>query len=172
MTAAGVYEIMRRGVCFAAISLIELLFLLGVVRGFRSTTVKVVTVDLAMGPRIRGEEAPEKICGDGRSIVATAVGRGRARLNVEPPAPFTATVQEIRDVLRVRAERIVYVKAEDDVPWREFIVMVGQLSGEADTISLVSDRAQSVIDCDLEPSCRRSECFHITSRLASRTITY
>jgi hypothetical protein len=100
------------------------------------------------------------------------VGRGRARLNTEPPGSFAATVHRVRDVMRVRVERIVYVRAEDDVPWREFMVLVSQLSGEADLISLFSHRAESVATCGLEPSCRRSECYHITSRLAGRAITY
>jgi len=68
--------------------------------------------------------ASAESCGDSSNIVAVAVGRHRARLNAEPDVTFPEAVQGLREVMTYRAEKIVYVKAEADVSWGEFLELV------------------------------------------------
>jgi biopolymer transport protein ExbD len=66
-------------------------------------------------------------CGDGEPIVAVAIGKHRAKLNSEPATTIVKAAQRLHEVMSYRADKVVFVKAERDVPWGEFLELVDQL---------------------------------------------
>jgi biopolymer transport protein ExbD len=96
-------------------------------------------------------------CGDGpRRIVAVALGGHKARLNKEPNADIPAVVQQLREVMKYRAEKVVYVTAEQDASWGDFLEVVEGIWPEADVVSIFTPQvaALSRRTLCLYPSCR------------------
>ncbi len=96
-------------------------------------------------------------CGDGpRTVVAVALGGHRARLNKEPSADIPAVARRIREVLQYRAEKVVYVAAEHDASWGDFLEVVEGVWPEADVVSFFTPQvaALSRQTLCLHPSCR------------------
>lgn len=89
-------------------------------------------------------------CGDGRNIVAIAMGNGKARLNSEPAVWLDQLVLRLREVLKYRAEKLVYVTAEPQTSWADFLVMTSRVWPEAGVISLVTS--------DVERLARQRHC--------------
>jgi hypothetical protein len=103
-------------------------------------------------------------CGDGSHIVAIAMGNGRARLNAEPVVSLDQLDLRLREVLSYRAEKLVYVTAEPQASWADFLVMVSRVWPEADVVSLLTpevDRLRRQRYC-LAPSC--GPCDELRSR--------
>ena len=102
--------------------------------------------------------APEH-CGDGRNIVAIAVGQHRARLNAETDMPIERIGKRLHEVQRYRAEKLTYVTAEADVPWGEFLELVDRVWSESDLVSLITPKVKALAEqriC-LAPSCGQCE---------------
>ena len=95
-------------------------------------------------------------CGDSGNIVATAIKGHKAKLNAEPVAALPAVRRRLREVLSYRAEKLVYVRAESDVPWSEFIELVDNVWPETDVVSILTPQveAQAGRTYCLQPSCR------------------
>jgi hypothetical protein len=108
------------------------------------------------------------LCGDSRYIVATAAKNARVRLNAEAEVSLDQLVLRLREVLRYRAEKLVYVKGEPDASWADFIGMIDRvwrepkaaiLMREAEVVSIITpevDRLARQQYC-LAPSCGRCE---------------
>lgn len=94
-------------------------------------------------------DAPAE-CGDGRPVVAKALGNGRVRLNAEPEATVDEVVSRIHEVMRYRAERVVYVAAEPGVAWRDVLALVDRVWSEAEVISIITPK--------IEELARRRHC--------------
>lgn len=104
-------------------------------------------IDLATSP---------KRCGDGREMVAVAISGHRVQLNAEPDAPLPTVVPQLHDIMRTRAEKVVYVAAEPALPWGEFVDLVDSLWPEVDVVSLVTPQVETEARrtfC-IRPSCR------------------
>jgi hypothetical protein len=98
----------------------------------------------------------ESCLDDSRNIVAVAIGRHRAKLNAEPDATFPETVQRFREVVSVNAEKIVYVRAEAEVSWGEFMELVDDVWPEVNVVSILTPQVEKMSRrtyC-LGPSCR------------------
>src|SRR5579862_3596239 len=67
--------------------------------------------------------APEE-CGENRNVVATAMGSHKAKLNAEEGLGMAEVVAGLRETFKYRAEKLVYVKAEPDVSFADFIELV------------------------------------------------
>src|ERR1700674_2080230 len=114
---------------------------------YGSGAQKVFLVDLATSA---------ESCGDSGNIVAVAIGRHRARLNAEPDVTFPEAVQRLREAMTYRAEKIVYVKAEADVSWGEFLELVDDVWPEVNVVSILTPQVEATARrtyC-LGPSCR------------------
>jgi len=122
-------------------------------RGGRSTGLLII--DIASAPDLAtllGTDA----CGDERYLVAVAKGHAQVKLNMGPAVPSTEAVQRIHEVMRFRAQKVVFVKADADVPWGQFVEMVDRVWPEADVVSIVTPRVEALAAqryC-LSPSCR------------------
>ena len=79
-------------------------------------------------------------CGDGRPVVAKALGNGRVRLNAEPEASVDEVVSRIHEVMRYRAQRVVYVAAEPGVAWRDVLALLDRVWNEAEAISIITPK--------------------------------
>ena len=104
--------------------------------------------------------APQS-CGDGRNIVAIALGSGRAKLNGEATVPLDQLAARVREVQSYRAEKLLYVTAEAGVQWGDFVAMVERVWPEADVVSIVTPEVERLARqryC-LAPSCGRCEGF-------------
>jgi hypothetical protein len=99
-------------------------------------TSKGFLLDIAMVP---------ESCGDGRSIVAIAMGKHRARLNEEPDQAIAAIAPRLHEVLTYRAEKIVYVIAEGDASWGDFLEVVDRVSPEAGVVSIITPHVLSLV---------------------------
>ena len=101
-------------------------------------------------------------CGDSpRYLIATAVGGHRARLNQEPATAIPEICHRLREVLAYRAEKVVFVNAEADVPWEEFLELVDHVWPETDVVSILTPKVESLAHrtyC-LYPSCRDCTAF-------------
>jgi hypothetical protein len=104
--------------------------------------------------------APES-CGDGRDILVTAIGRHRAKVNMEPDIAIAEIGPKLRAALRYRAEKIVYVKAQSDVSWGEFLDLLDSARPEVEIISLLTQQVDvlSRRHLCLAPSC--GDCAHL-----------
>ena len=58
--------------------------------------------------------------------------------------------------MRTMAEKVVYVQAEPDVPWGEFIELVDHAWPEANVVSILTSR--------VEARARRTSCRGLSSR--------
>jgi biopolymer transport protein ExbD len=96
-------------------------------------------------------------CGDAsRELVATAIGRHRARLNEEPDATIPEVCRRLQEVLVYRAEKVVYVNAAADVSWGEFMELIDHVWPETNVVSILTPKAEALArqtGC-LYPSCR------------------
>jgi len=96
-------------------------------------------------------------CGDGRHIVAVAVGKHRVRLNAEPDMTVSEVGPRVREILKTRAERIAFVQAEAHVSWGELVELVDHIRPEVEVISLITPQVDWLARqrmC-LAPSCGR-----------------
>ena len=118
-----------------------------------------IMIDLATSP---------KRCGDGREIVAVAINGHRARLNAEPDTTVASIVLRLHNIMRTRAEKVVYVAAEPTVPWGEFVELVDSLWPEVDVVSLVTPQvnAEARRSFCILPSCRDCRKFGGYGRFA------
>jgi hypothetical protein len=98
----------------------------------------------------------QETCGDGRSIVAVAIGGHRARLNAERDAAFPKVAQRLREVMSYRAEKVLYIKAEPQVPWTEFLELVDQVWPDVQVVSILTPQVEAMArrTLCLSPSCR------------------
>jgi hypothetical protein len=94
-------------------------------------------------------------CGDGRAIVAIAVGSDRVKLNVEGPMELRTAVTRLRQVLRYRAEKLVFITAEANVAFGEFASLLDAVWPEVQIVSIVTPRiaAEASRTHCLAPSC-------------------
>jgi hypothetical protein len=99
-------------------------------------------------------------CGDGRVIVAFAIGRHRVKLNAEPDVSFPEGVQRLREVMTHRAEKVVYVKAEADVSWEEFLELLDDVWPEVSVVSILTPQ--------VEATARRTHCLGLSCRDCTR----
>ena len=96
-------------------------------------------------------------CGDSpRTLVATAIGAHKARLNQEPVAAIPEVCRRLREVLSYRAEKVVYVNAEAEVPWEDFMELVDNVWPETDVVSILTP--------EVEVLGRRTHCLHPSCR--------
>jgi len=94
-------------------------------------------------------DAPTQ-CGDGRPVVAKALGNGRIRLNAEPEVSMDEAVSRIHEVMKYRAERVVYVAGGPGVAWKDVIALVDRVWNEAEITSIVTPK--------IEELARRRSC--------------
>ena len=102
-------------------------------------------------------------CEETYSIVAKLIGHHRVKLNEEPDRGIVETVARLREVLKFRTEKLVYVKAVADFDFGEFIELVDALRPEIHVISLLLPRVEAIAHGDfcLVPSCNRCEKFSL-----------
>ena len=118
----------------------------------KSVPETALILDIATAP---------KSCGDGRNVVAIAVGSGTAKLNGEAAVPLDQLAARIREVQSYRAEKLLYVTAEAGVPWGDFVAMVERLWPDADVVSMITPEVEQLARrryC-LAPSCGSCEGF-------------
>ena len=128
-------------------STVAALFMCSAACHYGSGAPKGFIVDLA---------ASAEACGDSSHIVARAIGGHRARLNAEPDVTFPEAAQRLREVMTYRAGKIVYVKADADISWGEFLELVDDLWPEVNVVSILPPRVEATARrtyC-LGPSCR------------------
>lgn len=94
-------------------------------------------------------------CGDARYIIASAVGNHRVILDPDPSFDIRELPARLREVLKYRAEKLVYVRAEPGVAFGEFVQLVDTVRPEAEIISLITPRVDAVARARycLAPSC-------------------
>jgi hypothetical protein len=117
----------------------------------------------ALGFLVDVASAPTS-CGDGRDIVAIAMGNGRAMLNAETYESLDQLALRLHEVMSYRAEKLVYVAADPQTSWADFLGMVSRVWPEADVVSLITPKVEQLARkryC-LVPSCGR--CDELRSR--------
>lgn len=94
-------------------------------------------------------------CGDGRPIVVIPLGGHKARLHNEAPSEVGDVVSKVRDMLRYRAEKLVFVATETDVSFGDVAEVVDRLYPETGVISLITAQVAKRASRSLciEPSC-------------------
>ena len=98
--------------------------------------------------------APEE-CGDSRIEVAAAMGSHKAKLNAQEGLGMAEVAARLREALKYRADKLVYVKAEPEVSFADFIELVDTIRPEAGVISLITPEVEVLARkrwC-LAPSC-------------------
>jgi biopolymer transport protein ExbD len=98
--------------------------------------------------------APEH-CGDGRETVASAAGNDRVTLNSDPSLDIREFLPGLRETLKHRAEKLVYVRAEPGVSFGEFVQLVDAVRPEAGIVSLITPQVGVLARARycLAPSC-------------------
>jgi hypothetical protein len=81
-----------------------------------------------------------KSCGDGRTIVVTAIGNHRVKVNSEPDIPTAQLAPILRDILKTRFQRVVFVKGNADISFGDFAELVDHVRPVDAIISLVSSK--------------------------------
>jgi hypothetical protein len=106
--------------------------------------------------------APES-CGDGHELVATAVGNQKGRLNRGADVPIVELARLIREELRYHSMKHVYIAAESQVSWGEFMMLVDHLWPDSEVISILTPNVEAlaVQRVCLAPSC--GECLRLRS---------
>ena len=99
-------------------------------------------------------------CGDGNNVVATVMGNHQARLNSAPPFNVSDARWTIRTRLSTRAEKLLYVRADPDVTFGEFIEFVDAVSPEVEVLSVITPQ--------VEQQVQRSWCLSPSKRTVQR----
>jgi len=107
-------------------------------RNGRHAPARGYILDVATVPTDDPPSPFHQACGDARYIIATVVGDGRARLNGEPAVSLDQFIRRVREVLRYRAEKLVYVTGESEASWSDFLRMVDRIWPEADVVSIIT----------------------------------
>jgi hypothetical protein len=94
-------------------------------------------------------------CGDSRDIIAVAIGGHRARLNIESDMPISELVGRLRRIMSYRVDKAVYVEAEPDASWGEFLELVSAVWPEVDVEVIVTPRVWE--------SAQRNGCLGLSS---------
>lgn len=113
--------------------------------------------------------APEH-CGDGRYIVASAVGNHRVTLNPDPSFDIRELPSRLRESLKYRAEKLVFVRAEPGISFGEFVQLVDAVRPEAEIISLITPQVEVLARARycLAPSC--GPCNDLRSSRLNRSV--
>lgn len=88
--------------------------------------------------------APER-CGDGRQIVATAIGNHKVTLNTGPGIAMVEVGPKLREFLKYRAAKEVFVRAEGDVTFADFMELVDNVRPEAEVVSLITPQVYVLV---------------------------
>ena len=93
---------------------------------------------------------------------------------MEPTIPLTEAAHRLHNIMSFQAQKVVYVKADADASWGDFVEMVDRLWPETDIVSMLTPRVEALGAqryC-LSPSCRDCTRFggvgHRNSKLAGR----
>lgn len=113
--------------------------------------------------------APES-CGDGRDIVASALGHQRVTLHFDQGFDIRELPSKLRTELSSRAEKLVYVTAEPGASFGEFLQLVDAVRPEAEIISLITPQVEVLASARfcLAPSC--GPCDDLRSSRLKRSI--
>ena len=89
-------------------------------------------------------------------------------MNAELDAALPTVVLRLHDIMRTRAEKVIYVAAEPTVPWEEFVELVDSVWPEADVVSLVTPQVEAEVRRSfcIRPSCRDCRNFGGYGRFA------
>jgi hypothetical protein len=122
--------------------------------------------------------ASARECGadDIRLIIATAIGSHRVRVGAEPGRTTSEFALRLREVMSVRAEKLIYLKADAGVSWEEFMELLDVVWAEADVVSIITPQvgASAHGGYCLTPSCgycvtlRRFRTHELDSNLRSQ----
>jgi hypothetical protein len=98
--------------------------------------------------------SPES-CGDGRETVAAAVGGHRFHLNPSPLLDRRELSSRLREILKYRAAKLVYVRAEPGTSHGDFTELLDTVRPEAEIISLITPQVEVLAQTRycLAPSC-------------------
>ena len=112
----------------------------------KETTSRGFLIDIATSP---------KRCGDGRNVVATAIGHHQVKLNQGDAIEIPEVAPRLREIFKYRAERLLYVRAEPGVPFAECIELIDAAWPEVEITSLITPQveAQARKSYCLSPSC-------------------
>jgi hypothetical protein len=121
----------------------------------RPTAIVPVLMLLLCSAACRQENEPAKAyfldlatapewCGDGRALIATAIGSHRAKLDTKPAIAIAEIGPRLRVLLQYRSEKIVYVTAELGVSWGEFIDLLDHIRPEVEMMSMVTPQVDAL----------------------------
>jgi hypothetical protein len=80
--------------------------------------------------------------GDNSQVVATVHGNHQAQLNVNPAFDVADARKVIRDRLRTRAEKSIYLRANSDVAFEDVVEFLDAVRPEAEVISLITPHVE------------------------------
>lgn len=85
-------------------------------------------------------------CGDGdRNVILTAVGGRKVRINREPAIPLEALAPRLREKLKDRVEKQIFVKADPELSFGAFAGIVDAAQPEVDLISWLLPRTEALV---------------------------
>jgi hypothetical protein len=76
-----------------------------------------------------------------------------------PAATIPEAAQRLREVMSTRAEKVVFVKAEADVSWGEFVELVDHVWPEVDVVSILTPQVEML--------ARRTHCLSTSGRVCA-----
>ena len=79
-------------------------------------------------PVIRLRTAPTQFTCDGRFVFVQLLADGSTRINTDDIAP-DQLAPKIAEIMQYRAERVVYLIAAPEVPYRRFVDAIDEMSG-------------------------------------------
>ncbi len=94
------------------------------------------------GFRVNVATSPQSCEDNNRDVVAVATGERRARLDSESDAPIAEITARLHEIMSYRAIKIVYVQANSEVPWGEFVELVDHAWPEVNVVSVLTSRVE------------------------------
>ena len=110
---------------------------------------------VSKGFRLDVATSPEW-CGDGINIQVKAVGNHMASINGHGKLSIPDSVSQVREMLRTRAESVVFVGGEHGSLYGDFIELVDAVYPEA--------RITSIVTPQVEMLARRHLCLEVSCR--------
>jgi hypothetical protein len=124
-------------------------------------------LDVAKVPAPDPPAPMHSLCGDMRYIIATAAGNGRGSLNGEADLSLDQLALRIREIMRYRALKLVYVKGGSGVSWADFVDMLDRIWPEAGVVSIITPEVDRLAH---QQHCLATSCWPCDSLRSLRQL--
>ncbi|MBI4464778.1 MAG: biopolymer transporter ExbD [Acidobacteria bacterium] len=119
------------------------------------TVAAIVTINKSTGFLIDIATAPESCPDDVRIVIVTLHNNHTVQLNCCTTLEMAALRPKVRELFKNRVERVLFVQADPDVPFQQFVDLIDAVRQEVHIVSLITPQVEEQVRARhcLSPGC-------------------